>query len=171
MAQGVSGFYAITCVFINRSGSIVDSQSFKRSSDPPTKTILNYPNPGTPNGESWLGIITVPGGTTETIDLSALPVEYGAASFTKSFNGIALILFQSSDATDSGADVTIAPSASNGWQGPWGASGVTLIAGGAVFNPRPAGVWPVDATHKLLDITAPAGIDVTFEAQFVGTRT
>jgi len=111
---------------------------------------------------------TLTTGTDETLDLKALGCAFGTAAFTK----VKAIRIELVTAT-TGYTLKVKAGASNGLSAWFSDASDELIvqAGGAVQLEAPIDGYVVDATHKTIQITNPAGGSATYNIIVIGEGT
>jgi hypothetical protein len=113
---------------------------------------------------------TLPAGTAEAIDLTALPRDVlGSVLVTTLLRVKGLLIVN-----DAGSAGTLVVGGAGGaeWSAPFGADGDTVEIppdGALLVSNRNLG-WPVDNAHKLLRLSATGG-PLTYSAAIVGTLT
>lgn len=141
----------------NTFGAVAVSASVSHTTGSNSVALTNGSGSGAAQIIQEILFTTGTGGTT--IDLTALGTGFNGAA--RSHTAPKGLLFENMDGTNS---ITIAPGASNGWQGINGAvssNALTLEPGGfwMRYNPN-SGIQAVDSTHKTILITASAGTPV-----------
>jgi hypothetical protein len=112
----------------------------------------------------------LPDGATVTLDLSALErTVLGDVNTTTLLTVKALLL--SSDSQSVG-QLVVGGAAADPWSAPFVADADQAVVApdGALLMANPGAGWPVDETHRNLQLTASGG-DVTYSAAIVGTLT